>query len=57
MRRNVSQGIKVGFGREWSKLWNTEEWWVVWETLLKLSGRDSKDAEFSRLLKQRSRKR
>ena len=53
----MSQGIKVGFGREWSKLWNTEEWWVVWETLLKLSGRDSKDAEFSRLLKQRSRKR
>ncbi|NOZ58236.1 MAG: hypothetical protein GXO66_01455 [Euryarchaeota archaeon] len=34
----MGQGVKVEVGKEWSKLWNTEDWWAVWEALLKLSG-------------------
>ena len=34
----MDQGAKVDLGKDWNKLWNTEEWWAVWEALLKLSG-------------------
>ncbi|GEM_PF-5715289 len=48
----MSQGIKVGVGKEWSKLWNTEEWWAVWEALLKLSGYGNrKDAQIEKVLR------
>ncbi|WP_457554780.1 hypothetical protein [Candidatus Pyrohabitans sp.] len=44
--------MKVEVGKEWSKLWNTEEWWAVWEALLKLSGYGSgRDTRVEKVLK------
>jgi|Deesub1362A_J573_1020465.scaffolds.fasta_scaffold07241_3 hypothetical protein len=48
----MSQGIKIEMGKEWSKLWNTEEWWAVWEALLKISGYGNrKDVQIEKVLR------